>query len=206
MKAVLDGQQIAASDDIVEVGGYQYFPPSAVRMDLLQKTAEDRVRPGLSAWRAVLRRGAQRRPPRPQRLDLQIAAAEDGAGQGPRRLLGGRPTQLRRTLPPGLANPRTRRTARLWAVGVGRIVLRLASLESSGNATAPEDSVPSLAQPRERGAGARRAASRTTSGSGPDRPHNRDISREPQLRSPLWAVPGRRGIAGRRLRGDPGKS
>ena len=38
MKAVLDGQQIAASDDIVEVGGYQYFPPSAVRMDLLQKT------------------------------------------------------------------------------------------------------------------------------------------------------------------------
>ena len=38
MKAILDGQQIAASDDIVEAGGYQYFPPSAVRMECLEKT------------------------------------------------------------------------------------------------------------------------------------------------------------------------
>ena len=37
MKATLNGQQIANSDDIVEVGGYQYFPPTAVRMDWLQK-------------------------------------------------------------------------------------------------------------------------------------------------------------------------
>jgi uncharacterized protein (DUF427 family) len=37
MKAILDGQQVAASDDIVEVGGYHYFPPSAVRMDWLRK-------------------------------------------------------------------------------------------------------------------------------------------------------------------------
>ena len=27
MKAILNGQQIAASDDIVETGGYHYFPP-----------------------------------------------------------------------------------------------------------------------------------------------------------------------------------
>jgi len=38
MKAMLDGQQIAASDDIIEAGGYQYFPPSAVRMELLEKS------------------------------------------------------------------------------------------------------------------------------------------------------------------------
>ena len=37
MKAILNGQQIAASDDVVEVGGYHYFPPSAVRMEWLEK-------------------------------------------------------------------------------------------------------------------------------------------------------------------------
>ncbi len=44
MKATLNGHQIAASDDIVEAGGYQYFPPSSVRMDWLVKsprTADD---------------------------------------------------------------------------------------------------------------------------------------------------------------------
>ena len=38
MKATLNGHLIAASDDIVEAGGYHYFPPSAVRTDWLQKT------------------------------------------------------------------------------------------------------------------------------------------------------------------------
>jgi uncharacterized protein (DUF427 family) len=38
MKAVLQGHEIAASDDIVEVGGYQYFPPTAVRLEWLEKT------------------------------------------------------------------------------------------------------------------------------------------------------------------------
>ena len=37
MKAVLNGNVIAQSDDIVEVGGYQYFPSSVVRKDWLQK-------------------------------------------------------------------------------------------------------------------------------------------------------------------------
>src|SRR5215472_12254409 len=40
MKAILDGHQIAASDDIVEAGGYHYFPASAVRMEWLEKTAK----------------------------------------------------------------------------------------------------------------------------------------------------------------------
>lgn len=40
MKAVVDGHEVASSDDIVEAGGYQYFPRAAVRMDWLQKTAK----------------------------------------------------------------------------------------------------------------------------------------------------------------------
>ena len=38
MKAVIDGQVIAESSDMVEVGGYQYFPQSDVRMEWLRKT------------------------------------------------------------------------------------------------------------------------------------------------------------------------
>jgi len=48
MKAVLNGQVIADSDDIIESGGYQYFPRSAVRMELLEKapkTESDRACP-----------------------------------------------------------------------------------------------------------------------------------------------------------------
>ena len=44
MKAVLNGKVIAESNDIVESGGYQYFPSSAVQMELLKKapkTASD---------------------------------------------------------------------------------------------------------------------------------------------------------------------
>jgi len=36
MKALWHGQVIAESDRTREVGGYQYFPRDAVRMDLLQ--------------------------------------------------------------------------------------------------------------------------------------------------------------------------
>jgi uncharacterized protein (DUF427 family) len=38
MKAVIDGQVIAESSDMVEGGGYQYFPQSDVRMEWLEKT------------------------------------------------------------------------------------------------------------------------------------------------------------------------
>ena len=44
MKATLNGSVIADSDDIVSVGGYDYFPSPAVRSDFLQKaekTAKD---------------------------------------------------------------------------------------------------------------------------------------------------------------------
>ena len=37
MKAVVNDKVVAESDDIIERGGYQYFPSSAVRMDWLQK-------------------------------------------------------------------------------------------------------------------------------------------------------------------------
>jgi uncharacterized protein (DUF427 family) len=40
MKAVLNGHQIAASDDVVEAGGYFYFPASAVRTEWLEKAAK----------------------------------------------------------------------------------------------------------------------------------------------------------------------
>ena len=44
MKAMLHDKVIAESDDIVENGGYLYFPPSAVRLECLHKapkTARD---------------------------------------------------------------------------------------------------------------------------------------------------------------------
>ena len=37
MKATLDGHVIAESDDIVENGGYAYFPAGATRLEWLQK-------------------------------------------------------------------------------------------------------------------------------------------------------------------------
>ena len=37
MKAVVDDSVVAESDDIVERGGYAYFPPGAVRLDWLEK-------------------------------------------------------------------------------------------------------------------------------------------------------------------------
>jgi uncharacterized protein (DUF427 family) len=37
MKATVDGQVVAQSDDIVDCKGYQYFPRSAVRVDWLEK-------------------------------------------------------------------------------------------------------------------------------------------------------------------------
>jgi len=48
MKATVDGQIVAQSNDVIECKGYQYFPPAAVRMDRLRKvdkTADDRACP-----------------------------------------------------------------------------------------------------------------------------------------------------------------
>ena len=44
MKAVVDGVVVAESNDIVEAGGYAYFPRDAVKMDCLtpvERTAKD---------------------------------------------------------------------------------------------------------------------------------------------------------------------
>lgn len=41
MKATIDGKTVAESGDIVEVGGYAYFPRAAVRMDWLRKTPKN---------------------------------------------------------------------------------------------------------------------------------------------------------------------
>jgi len=38
MKAVLDGNMVAESEDIVAAAGYDYFPRSAVRTEWLEKT------------------------------------------------------------------------------------------------------------------------------------------------------------------------
>ena len=38
MKAVVDGHVIAESADIIENGGYRYFPPSAVKLNCLEKS------------------------------------------------------------------------------------------------------------------------------------------------------------------------
>ena len=48
MKAVLDDKVIAESDDVIAAAGYDYFPPSAVRTEWLEKTektAKDRECP-----------------------------------------------------------------------------------------------------------------------------------------------------------------
>ena len=48
MKAIVQDLVIAESDDMVECGGYQYFPRSAVRLDRLEKapkTDSDRACP-----------------------------------------------------------------------------------------------------------------------------------------------------------------
>jgi uncharacterized protein (DUF427 family) len=33
MKAMVDGQVVANSNDVIECKGYQYFPPDSVRVD-----------------------------------------------------------------------------------------------------------------------------------------------------------------------------
>jgi len=40
MKAVLKDRVIAESDDIVEHGGYHYFPSAEVRLELLEKAVK----------------------------------------------------------------------------------------------------------------------------------------------------------------------
>lgn len=58
MKATLNGRIIADSNDIVESGGYSYFPPSATQLSLLEKAPKndsDRACPhGVQFYDAVV--------------------------------------------------------------------------------------------------------------------------------------------------------
>ncbi len=40
MKAIVDGEVIANSDNVIECKGYQYFPSESVRLDRLEKAAK----------------------------------------------------------------------------------------------------------------------------------------------------------------------
>jgi uncharacterized protein (DUF427 family) len=40
VKAILNGNVIAESDDVLSAAGYDYFPPAAVRTELLEKAAK----------------------------------------------------------------------------------------------------------------------------------------------------------------------
>ena len=65
MKATLKGRVVAQSDDIVECGGYRYFPSSAVRTDWLEKapkTESDRACPhGVQFYDVVIDRARHER-------------------------------------------------------------------------------------------------------------------------------------------------
>lgn len=64
MRAILDGQVVAESNDIVECKGYQYFPRRTVHMEWLEKaekTARDRACPhGVQFYDVVI--GGRRHP------------------------------------------------------------------------------------------------------------------------------------------------
>ena len=81
MKATLENNVIAESDDIVERGGYQYFPSSSVRMEWLEKapvTERDRACPhGVQFFDVVIdgvrhaRNAWVYERPRPSKADTQ---------------------------------------------------------------------------------------------------------------------------------------
>jgi len=62
MKAVVDDQVVAESNDVVDCKGYQYFPRATVRMDWLEKTAkteDDRACPHGVQFYDVIVEGAR---------------------------------------------------------------------------------------------------------------------------------------------------
>jgi len=83
MKATLNGRVVAASDDIVECGGYQYFPADAVQTAWLEKaprTAADRVCPhGVQFYDVVI--DGRRHPRAAWRYEAPRAAMKRLAGR-----------------------------------------------------------------------------------------------------------------------------
>ena len=88
MKARLRTYVIAESDDIVEQGGYHYFPSADVRTDWLEKaekTASDRACPhGVQFYDVVIARQSARA----RGLALRGAAPVDAPRRRSLRLLG----------------------------------------------------------------------------------------------------------------------
>ena len=70
MKAVVNGNVIAESEDVVEIDGYQYFPSSAVRTEWLVQAPKTDFGSGLPTWCPILRCGDQRCAPRARCLVL----------------------------------------------------------------------------------------------------------------------------------------
>ena len=83
MKATLEDHVIAHSDDIVECGGYHYFPKSAVRMEWLEKapkTESDRACPhDVQFYDVVI--GGERHPRAAWSYEAPRAGMEQLAGR-----------------------------------------------------------------------------------------------------------------------------
>ena len=94
MKAIVDGQVVAQSNDIVECKGYQYFPRAAVRMDWLEKadkTADDRACPhGVQFYDVVVDGRRHERAA----WSYEAPAPGDETGRRPVRLLAGRRSEV----------------------------------------------------------------------------------------------------------------
>lgn len=53
MRAVIEDAVIAESDDIVEQGGYAYFPGTGVRLDWLERRRRHRTSPARMAFNST---------------------------------------------------------------------------------------------------------------------------------------------------------
>ena len=90
MKASLEGYVIAESDDIVEQGGYHYFPSADVRLDWLEKaekTASDRACPhGVQFFDVVIagNRGTSARPGATRRRSPRCTMSPTASASGTR--------------------------------------------------------------------------------------------------------------------------
>jgi uncharacterized protein (DUF427 family) len=83
MKAILDGNVIAESDDIVENSGYRYFPSAAVHMEWLAKvpkTESDRACPhGVQFYDVVI--GGVRHDRNAWVYEAPLASKKETAGR-----------------------------------------------------------------------------------------------------------------------------
>jgi uncharacterized protein (DUF427 family) len=83
MRATLQRHVIAESDDLVECGGYRYFPAAAVRLEWLEKspkTESDHACPhGVQFYDVVI--GAERHPRAAWSYEAPLPAMKQVAGR-----------------------------------------------------------------------------------------------------------------------------